>query len=219
MYYTLCRAYRGLDDPSKEKEVSNPSKALMREHEGKQLIIYHYNIKGQHASKNLLSCNSAQKAGTKLEQPLKNQKTILRQILTLRFRFQGKNYFVHVFLVTVLCNLLKPPKTGSEWTHQNTQLILISVSLFVLLSIPYLFCNRSSGSVDVRNLARIANCLPSSLVSFISLSIILPQMYSARGLSCLIFYLPWPKLVCIVQTIKLYSSLLGEKMILVIRAT
>ena len=31
---------------AKKKKVSKPSKAVMREHEGTQFILYHYNIKG-----------------------------------------------------------------------------------------------------------------------------------------------------------------------------
>ena len=50
MYQTLCRAYSGPDGPSKEKEAFRPYKAVMREHEGAQLISYHYNIKGLHTS-------------------------------------------------------------------------------------------------------------------------------------------------------------------------
>ena len=49
MYYTLCRVYRDPDGPRKEKESSKPSKGVMIEHEGEQLIIYHDNIKGLQA--------------------------------------------------------------------------------------------------------------------------------------------------------------------------
>ena len=34
------------DRPSKEKEASKPSKALMTEHEGLDLILYYYHQKG-----------------------------------------------------------------------------------------------------------------------------------------------------------------------------
>ena len=50
MYWTLCRSYIGPDGPNKGKEASKPSKEVMRKHEGSQLIIYNYNIKGQQAS-------------------------------------------------------------------------------------------------------------------------------------------------------------------------
>ena len=46
MYYNLCIAYSGPDDPIKEKETSEPYKTVMREHEGAQFIIYHNNING-----------------------------------------------------------------------------------------------------------------------------------------------------------------------------
>ena len=35
---------------ARNKELSKPYKSVMREHEGAQFILYHYNIKGQHAS-------------------------------------------------------------------------------------------------------------------------------------------------------------------------
>ena len=50
MYKTLCGTYRDPDGPNKEKETSNTYKAMMREHEGGQFIIYLYNIKGWQAS-------------------------------------------------------------------------------------------------------------------------------------------------------------------------
>ena len=46
MYYNLCRAYRGPGGTMKENKASNISKSVIREHEGAQFILYHYNIKG-----------------------------------------------------------------------------------------------------------------------------------------------------------------------------
>ena len=46
MYQTLCRSYSIPNEPRKEKEAFRPSKTAMREHEGGELIIYHYNLKG-----------------------------------------------------------------------------------------------------------------------------------------------------------------------------
>ena len=50
MYYTLCRAYRGHDGPSKEKEASKPYKEVMREHEGVEFVLYHFHHKGEKSS-------------------------------------------------------------------------------------------------------------------------------------------------------------------------
>ena len=50
MYQNLCGAYRGPDVPSKKEEAYKPYKATIREHDGVQFIIYHYNTKGQEES-------------------------------------------------------------------------------------------------------------------------------------------------------------------------
>ena len=40
MYQNLYRSYRGPDGPKKEKVASKPSKSVIREHEGAQLVLY-----------------------------------------------------------------------------------------------------------------------------------------------------------------------------------
>ena len=46
MYLTLCKVERDPDGTRKEEEASKRSKSVMREHEGAELIPYHYQHKG-----------------------------------------------------------------------------------------------------------------------------------------------------------------------------
>ena len=50
MNQTLCRVYRDPGGPRKEKKAYNPSNGVMREHDGSEFILYHYNIKCQQVS-------------------------------------------------------------------------------------------------------------------------------------------------------------------------